>query len=105
MSGITKPILIAPLQHYSYHYQNQACNLHRDQADNCEPPELAFVKGGIQWGKYGDQYADFTNSLTNQLSSRAQALPFGIFGAEGALLKMPNVTSYRSGHTFTPKLS
>lgn len=51
------------------------------------------MKGRVQWSKYGDQYADLTNGFSNQLSGGAQALPSGIFGAEGALLKMPNVTS------------
>jgi hypothetical protein len=37
------------------------------------------MESRIQWGKYCNQYANFSDGLANQFSSGAQALPFGIF--------------------------
>jgi hypothetical protein len=60
------------------------------------------MKSRIQRDKYRKQYTNFANGLANQLSGGAQETPFDIFVDEGAPLKMPNVTSYQLGHTFTP---
>jgi len=75
-SGMIKPILAAPLQHDPCDHQNQAGNLHYDQADRSQPSELAFMKESVQRRKDGNQYVYLTDGFADQFTGSPQSPPF-----------------------------